>query len=557
MSKLVSLPAAIRQFVRPGMSLHFGGAWAFPAASLYEIIRQFAGRDPQFTLVSSVGGATSTAPFLASGLARRVISTFLGDGYPVPGPNPAIQRAINSGRVAVENWTMLTFAQRLVAGAMNLPYLPTRSILNSSIETELGERFKRVPNPFDPAETIGLVPALHPDLHFTHAWAADEEGNTLFPLPLAGNAYGALAAREGAIVTVEKIVPTETIRAYSHMTKLPAPVVRAVCAVPFGAHPFGCLGLGLPEGEAYGEDRAFVLEARAASRTEEAQAAWVRKWILDCRDYSDYLACLGDERINALKNLSSAPPLPRAPAGEITDSEKMIAAAAREIARAMRERGHRTILAGIGAAHLAAWLAEARLRDEGTRVALMTEVGAIDFQPLPGDPFLFALRNVPTATMLTDTLTTMGIFVGSERAQCLGALGAALIDKHGNINTTRLPNGDFLMGSGGANDVASMAAEVIVVAKQARERFMERVNYVTSPGARVSTIVTQFGVYRKVNDELVLSAVFAPDGVDVARAACGWDLRVADAERVALLPQPTEEERAWMRAFDPAGDLWK
>jgi acyl CoA:acetate/3-ketoacid CoA transferase alpha subunit/acyl CoA:acetate/3-ketoacid CoA transferase beta subunit len=487
-------------------------------------------------------------------LARRVISTFLGDGYPVPGPNPAIQRAINSGRVAVENWTMLTFAQRLFAGAMNLPYLPTRSILNSSIETELGDQFRRAPNPFDPTETIGLVPALKPDLHFTHAWAADEEGNTLFPLPLAGNAYGALAAREGAIVTVERIVPRETIRAYSHMAKLPAHAVRAVCAVPFGAHPFGCIGLGLPAGEAYGEDRAFVLEARAASRTEETQAAWVRKWILDCRDYADYLARLGVERLDALKDLSSAPSLSRAPAAEITDSERMIAAAAREIAQAVRERGHRTILAGIGAAHLAAWLAEKRLRAEGAPIALMTEVGAVDFQPSPGDPFLFALRNVPTATMLTDTLTTMGMFVGSERAQCLGALGAALIDRRGNLNTTRLPDGSFLMGSGGANDVASTAAEVIVVAKQARERFTERVDYVTSPGARVSTVVTQFGVYRKVNDELVLSGVFAADGVSAARAACGWDLRVADS--VALLQQPTEEERALIRAFDPAGDLW-
>ncbi len=550
----MSLAEAIRQFVRPGMSLHFGGAWAFPNAAMFEIVRQFSGRDAGFTLVSSVGGATSTAPFLASGLARRVISTFLGDGYPVPGPNPAIQRAINSGRVAVENWTMLTFAQRLFAGAMNLPYLPTRSILNSSIETELGEQFKRAPDPFNPAETIGLVPALHPDLNFTHAWAADEDGNTLFPVPFAGNAYGALAAREGVIVTVEKIVPPEVIRQYSYMTRLPAYAVRAVCAVPFGAHPFGCLGIGLPEGAAYGEDRAFVLEARAASRTEETQAQWIRKWILDCRDHLDYVKRLGAERLAALKQISSAPLLPHSPVTEITASEKMIIAAAREMVRAIRERGHRTILAGIGAAHLAAWLAEARLREEGTSVALMTEVGAIGFQPLAGDPFLFALRNVPTAPMVTDTLTTMGMFLGSARAQCLGALGAALVDKSGNLNTTRLPDSSFLMGSGGANDVASVAAEVVVVAKQARGRFVERVNYITSPGARVSTVVTQFGVYRKVGDELVLTGVFAEDGANAARAECGWALRVA--EKVEILPPPTDAERAQVRAFDPAGDLW-
>ncbi|CAG0948034.1 partial Glutaconate CoA-transferase subunit A, partial [Anaerolineae bacterium] len=545
MSKVMSLTEAVRQFVRPGMSLHFGGAWAFPGAALYEIIRQFAGRDPQFTLVSSVGGATATAPFLASGLARRVISTFLGDGYPVPGPNPAIQRAINHGRVAIENWTMLTFAQRLVAGALNLAYIPTRSILGSSLEDDLGDQFRRAPDPFNPSETIGLVPALHPDLNFTHAWAADAEGNTLFPVPFAGNAYGALAAREGAIVTVEKIVPTETIRAYSSMAKLPAHAVRAVCEVPFGAHPFGCIGLGLPTGEAYGEDRAFILEARAASRTDETQAEWVRTWILDCRDFSEYLARLGTERLDALKKFSPVPALPRAPAEEISDSEKMIVAAAREIARAVRERGYRTILAGIGAAHLAAWIAEARLRDEGIAIALMTEVGAIDFQPLPGDPFLFALRNVPTATMTTDTLTAMGMFVGNERARCLGVLGAAQLDRHGNLNTTRLPDGSFLMGSGGANDVASTATEVIVVARQSRARFVERVNYITSPGARVSTVITQLGVYRKIEGELVLAAAFAEDGARAARAACGWNLQVASD--LELLPLPSIAERQALR----------
>ncbi len=158
MSKVMPLAEAVRQFIRPGMSLHFGGAWAFPNAVLFEIIRQFVKRDPGFILILSVGGAASAGPFLATGLAQRVIAAFLGDGYPVPGPNPAIQRAINRGRVAVENWTMLTLAQRLLAGALNLPYIPTCSILGSSLEDDLGDQFRRAPNPFNPTETIGLIP---------------------------------------------------------------------------------------------------------------------------------------------------------------------------------------------------------------------------------------------------------------------------------------------------------------------------------------------------------------------------------------------------------------
>lgn len=304
MPKVMSLAEAVTKFVRPGMSLYFGGSWAFPNAAMFEIIRQFGGRDPLFTLILSTGGAASAGPFLAAGLARRIIAAFLGDGYPTPGPNPAIQRAINSGKVIVENWTMLTLSLRLLAGALNLPYLPTRSILGSSLEDDLGDRFRRAPDPFHPTESIGLVPALHPDLTLTHGWAADSEGNTLLPIPLAGNAFGALAASEGAIVTAERIVSPDVICAHSVMARIPAHVVRAVCEAPFGAHPLGCLGLGLPDGEGYAEDRAFMLEARAAARSEQTQAEWIRRWILDPHDHADYVARLGFKRLAALKDFS-------------------------------------------------------------------------------------------------------------------------------------------------------------------------------------------------------------------------------------------------------------
>lgn len=554
MSKVTSLAEAVRQFVRPGMSLHFGGAWAFPNATLFEIIRQFAGYNPRFTLILSVGGATSAGPFMAAGLTEHVISSFLGDGYPVPGPNPAIQRAINSGKVSVENWTMLTLVLRLLAGALNVPYLTTHSILGSSLEKDLGDQFRRAPNPFDSSQTIGLVPALHPDLNLTHGWAADPEGNTLLPVPLAGNAFGALAARDGALITVERIVEPETIRAHSYMARIPAHQVRAVCEVPFGAHPLGCLGLGLPDGKGYIEDREFILEARLAARSERTQQEWIRRWILDCHDHSDFLARLGTERLTTLKSFSPAPLLARPITEKITDGEKMIIAAAREISRAIREHRCYSILAGIGVAHLAAWLAEAQLRDEGIAVKLLTEVGTIGFQPLSGDPFLFALRNVLTAPITADTLTVLGMFVGSERAHCLGVLGSAQVDRFGNLNTTRLPDGSFMMGSGGANDVASTAAEVIVVMRQSRQRFVESVNFVTSPGVRVSTVITQFGVYRKVNDELVLTSVFSGEDVRGVRNACAWDLQAT--QEVEILPLPSVAEREALRLFDPYGDLW-
>ncbi|MFQ5401112.1 MAG: CoA-transferase, partial [Anaerolineae bacterium] len=556
MSKIMPLNQAVGRFVYPGATLHFGAAWPFPNAALFEVIRRFAGRDPGFTLILSTGGATSAAPFLAAGLAKRIISSFLGDGYPNPGPNAAIRRVINSGQVTAENWTMLTLTLRLLAGAMGVPYLPTRSIIGSSLEDELGGQFQRTADPFNPSDILGQVPALHPDLNFTHGWAADAEGNTLLPVPLASNAFGALAAREGAIVTVEKIVAPEVIRAYSYMARIPASAVRAVCEVPFGAHPLGCLGLGLPDGGGYREDRQFILEARTASRTGDAQNDWTRRWILDLPDHSAYLDNLGRERIAHLQNLSRQPPRSPAPLLPPSPAEVMIAGAARVIETAVRQRGHNFILAGIGASHLAAWLAEARLRAAGIPVKLLAEVGTVGFQPKPGDPFLFALQNVPTAPLTTDILTVLGMMVPGKTAPCLGVLGAAQIDRRGNLNSTRLPNGDFLMGSGGANDVASTAAEVIVVMRQSRRRFVEQVAHVTSPGGRVTTVITQLGVYRKIAGELWLTGVFAPEAevdeaIQSARETCGWALQVG--REVKALPLPTIEDRRQIRAYDPYG----
>ena len=87
---------------------------------------------------------------------------------------------------------------------------------------------------------------------------------------------------------------------------------------------------------------------------------------------------------------------------------------------------------------------------------------------------------------------------------------------------------------------------------------MEMVDFVTSPGSRVQTVVSTHGVYQKrpgVGEELVLTGAFESAGdspeevVDAIRARCEWPLHVADP--VAWLPRATEQEIALLRLFDP------
>jgi acyl CoA:acetate/3-ketoacid CoA transferase beta subunit len=163
--------------------------------------------------------------------------------------------------------------------------------------------------------------------------------------------------------------------------------------------------------------------------------------------------------------------------------------------------------------------------------------------------------------MLSDAGTVLGSLVGGAGTTTIGCLGGAQIDRNGNINSTMVPGGAFLVGSGGGNDVASVAAECVVVATLNPTRTPERCGYITSPGRAVRALVTDLGLLEKLgaggsDDELVLTAVPAGpepmvERIERARAACGWDLRVAEA--VADLPSPEPDEVGALRAWDPRG----
>jgi acyl CoA:acetate/3-ketoacid CoA transferase beta subunit len=137
----------------------------------------------------------------------------------------------------------------------------------------------------------------------------------------------------------------------------------------------------------------------------------------------------------------------------------------------------------------------------------------------------------------------------------VGSLAAGQVDKHGNINSTIIPGVAYITGSGGANDITSSAREVVLSLQQSARRFVDKVPYITAPGRRVRTVVSDLGVYEKADEhgELRLTRIF-PDrpeaeAVAAARAACGWALRVAPS--LERLPAPTRDELALIRLFDP------
>lgn len=152
----------------------------------------------------------------------------------------------------------------------------------------------------------------------------------------------------------------------------------------------------------------------------------------------------------------------------------------------------------------------------------------------------------------------------------VGFLGAAQIDRHGNLNSTVI--GDYddpkvrLPGGGGAPEIAAMARDVIVIMNQSTRSFVQQVDFLSSLGIGSQTrerhglhgngpraVITDLGVLRPEDGELVLARTHPGVTVEQTRAATGWDLRVADD--VAETDPPTDEELRVLRALegDPVG----
>ncbi len=549
----MSVSDAVHEHVQAGDSLHLVVGHSRWSAAAREVVRQWWDRDPQFELVmlslSSLG-----ALFFRGGLVRRVVTGYSGDTFPNFTPNPWFQRGYTSGAVEVEHWSFLAFAQRLEAGARGLPAIATRSIAGSSMAENPG--YTTVESEFG---TVGLLAPLRTDVAILHAPVADRQGNVAVASPLLEGVWGALGARRGVIVTVDRVV--DELRDFSSHVRIPAHQVLAVCEVPMGAHPGGLFARDLPV-DGYGEDYDFWIEARAATRRDDYDE-WIRHWVLEPADQEDYLARLGPDRIAALAAKADPVDHARQAGATAPDLDAPVNAwelaatfAARHLAERVAAIDAHAVLAGAGVANLAAWLGVHQARGNGHDVRLTAEIGMWDYEPMVGDPFVLNHGSFPTATMLGDASMVLGALVGGANTRTIGCLGGAQIDRFANINSTVIPGGPFLVGSGGGNDVASVATENVVVATLTPQRTPGECGYVTSPGHSVRALVTDLGVLEKRGDELILTAV--PAGAEaiaerVSRAvhACGWDLAVAD--QVKELAAPTVAEIEMLRGWDPHG----
>jgi acyl CoA:acetate/3-ketoacid CoA transferase alpha subunit/acyl CoA:acetate/3-ketoacid CoA transferase beta subunit len=576
-TKVMSLAEAIERFVHPHCVVHAAYSDARPNAALMQLVRRFASvEDPALSLVTA-GMVSVQHSLVELGIVNKVAASFVGENYPSARPNAAFIRALEAGRVTLTNWSMWALTARLVAGALGVPHFPVRSLAGSSMADDLrGDAYDEVVDPFT-GERVGVVAALRPDIVLLHGVAADRHGNVVMSAPYGESHWGALAARDGVIATVEKLVDEADIRANNALTKVPAHVVRAVCVVPLGSHPYGMYNPGFPGVAGYVEDHDFIGEVYRAARDERTFRDWIAEWITGTPDHDAYLAKLGSERIHDLHSRTAAvrqPPPRVAPARPAaadpktrsagsgaagaktwTSNEFQVITASRRIRERVTARGYDAVLAGVGLANLASWLAVADLKNAGQSVQLMAEIGMFGYVPAPGEPFIFAHQNLPTCTVMSDVAGVLGTFVSGPGTKTLGVLGAGQVDGHGNTNSTYDESGRFIVGSGGANDIASGADEVLLTVAHRRDRLVAALPYITCPGVNVGSIVTSRAVFERDGDGFRLVRYLARSGLserDIVmelRATCGWEFELsADLSPEAA---PTVTELKALRSYDP------
>lgn len=583
-SKITTLSEAIRTHVRSEMHLNFGSTPFRSNAAIRELARVWRGRDPRFVL--SATGFHSTAHLLPLlGLGRRYISTFFGDNYPIPRPNALYSRVGEHG-AELEFWSLSSYVTALRAGAMGHRHAVTNSLIGSTMGEKLAElgRFHVVDMPGEHGvETVGMVKAMRPDVTFVHGLAADSRGNVLFSKPACEGFWGALAAREGVIATVERIVDDGFCAEYPDAIGVPPHRVLAVCHVPYGAHPQPLLPLPYADLTGYPDDFDHYLKWREMTRDPERFQEFVEA-VLDAGDGERaYRKWVGEERLKRLrrsrKNLPPETPAPRArtaggrseawtsshPEGMVKANTAQIILAARVIRERVKAEGYPVILAGIGHSFLAARMARLWLEREGVDVSVMIEIGMFDVECGPScHPFLLSYDNMNQAERLTSVEDVLTACTCGADNRCLGVLGAGQIDPTGDINSTWIAPDRMLVGSGGANDIASSAAEVVVLTRMSASRLVDKVDYVTSPGRRVTRVVTGAGVLSREDTgstDWTLSGVYPVFGgrpldevVQAIAERCTWSFDVPEA--AALEAPISTEELQLLYSLDPEGDHW-
>ncbi len=292
--KLMTMSEAVKKYVRDGDLVFlsgFGNCITYSAA--HELIRQ----KKRNLKVTKAAGGILFDQLIGANVTNHIITSHCWNGI---GPQPAwnYRRAAEKGipePLVYNEQSLFGVNMSYFAGYMNIPFMPIRSLVGTSIfdtPKELGKKAAVIKSPFSDEE-ICVVPAIKPDVGFIHVQRADLEGNAQMWGVIGDTKYGINACKK-IIVSAEEIVDRFVISESPEKTMVVGFRVDAVVHEPWAGHPGAVQGF-------YYNDLQYISDYSKETEVIEAWEKWLDKWVLSVNNRQEYLKVLGVEKLERLR----------------------------------------------------------------------------------------------------------------------------------------------------------------------------------------------------------------------------------------------------------------
>ncbi|HOV90930.1 MAG TPA: CoA-transferase [Syntrophorhabdaceae bacterium] len=302
--KLMDLKEAVKRFIKDGSQIVLGGFTVVrnPMAISYEIIRQ--GIKDLHIVCHSHGQALDV--LIGAGCVKRLEIAYGGNGRYAP-TCIRFKKAIQKGEIEFEDYSNYQMSLRFLAGALSIPFIPTKSGLGSDLLNYEGfskeirkerkvarKKLEVIQNPFsEDKDDVVLLPALNPDVALIHAQYVGDDGT----VRIKGLTFADIEQAKSAdtvIVTCEEIVPRSFIRLDPDQNSLPPFFVDAIVKLPYGAHPTGCFGF-------YDYDPKHLNMYRVFANDDGKFKEYLDEWIYGVKTHEEYVNKVGGEMLVKIK----------------------------------------------------------------------------------------------------------------------------------------------------------------------------------------------------------------------------------------------------------------
>ena len=283
--KVMSAQQAVKKYIHNSNTVFIGGfGHAIPFAIAHEIVRQ-----KKHSLHFVKTGADILFDLLvAGGCASRLSCGWYGN--PGIGMSNIINRAVDSGKLVLNESTNFSMILRLRAGKLGVPFIPSPILANGDLANSV-DGIKTMKCPFTEVQ-YQAHSALNPDVAIIHAQRSDMDGNVQL-WGSVGDTIEGCEASQKIICSVEEICEKEEILLSPHLTKLPAHKVAAVIKQPFGAYPSYLH-------DYYQRDESYYAEHTVNTKDNLKSDEWLRLSVFDHDDFDCYLKSLPDKLLAKL-----------------------------------------------------------------------------------------------------------------------------------------------------------------------------------------------------------------------------------------------------------------